>query len=252
MNQIQLFNFKDQPVRTVLIDNEPWFVAKDVTEILELSNPTVVINRLDDDERAKLNLGRQGETNIVNEYGLYQLVLGSRKPEAKEFKRWITHEIIPSIRKTGSYSIYKDERFNIPTNLIDALRLSADLEEERQALQVQIETDAPYTSFGKIVSYSSSAVSIGEFCKIVYDKHGISIGRNKMFDWLRNRGYLIKHGRERNNPKQQYVEQGLFVSKPAIISRSIGNVQEATTLITGKGQVKISDQLLKEFQISLA
>lgn len=132
MSNLQIFNFKESQVRTVLVENEPWFVAKDVCEILELSNPTMVIDRLDDDERAKFNLGRQGETNIVNEYGLYSLVLGSRKPEAKEFKRWITHEVIPSIRKHGAYMT--------PATLEEAIlnpdfgiRLLTSLKEEREA-----------------------------------------------------------------------------------------------------------------------
>jgi len=102
MHQLQrIFVFNGKPVRTLVINNEPWFVAKDVCEILEISNPTMALQRLDEDERSKFNLGRQGETNIVNEPGLYTLILGSRKPEAKQFKRWITHEVIPTIRKTG-------------------------------------------------------------------------------------------------------------------------------------------------------
>lgn len=105
MNQLQIFKNTDfGEIRTVTIDNEPWFVAVDVCKALELSNPTIVISRLDDDEVTKLNLGGlSGESNCVNEYGLYNLVLGSRKPEAKQFKRWITHEVIPQIRKTGTY-----------------------------------------------------------------------------------------------------------------------------------------------------
>ena len=104
MNNLQIFkNEEFGEIRAIEIKNEPWFVAKDICEILGLSNPTMAINRLDEDERTKLNLGRQGEANIVNEYGLYNLILASRKKEAKEFKRWITHEVLPSIRKTGGY-----------------------------------------------------------------------------------------------------------------------------------------------------
>lgn len=102
MNQLTKM-FDGQQLRIIDQNNEPWFVAKDVCEILELSNPSKAVSRLDDDERSNFKLGRQGEVNIVNEFGLYNLVLGSRKPEAKQFKRWITHEVIPSIRKTGSY-----------------------------------------------------------------------------------------------------------------------------------------------------
>ena len=111
MNELQVFeNPAFGQVRTVTKDGEPWFVAADVCRALEHSNVTVALDRLDDDEKAKFNLGlRGGDTGCVNEPGLYSLVLGSRKPEAKNFKRWITHEVIPSIRKTGSYSIQEPE-----------------------------------------------------------------------------------------------------------------------------------------------
>lgn len=110
MNELQVFENPDfGQVRTVTKDGEPWFVAADVCRVLGHSNASMALDRLDEDERSKFNLGRQGDTNIVNEPGLYSLVLGSRKPEAKNFKRWITHEVIPSIRKTGSYSIQEPE-----------------------------------------------------------------------------------------------------------------------------------------------
>lgn len=104
MTEIQRFDFKGAALRTLTDENgEPWFVAKDVCDILGHSNVSMALDRLDDDERSKFNLGRQGETNIVNEAGLYVLVLGSRKPEAHEFKRWVTHEVLPQIRRTGGY-----------------------------------------------------------------------------------------------------------------------------------------------------
>lgn len=103
MNELTIFNFEQKEVRTQIVDGVTWFVAKDVCTILEIKNTTDAIKRLDDDERSRLNLGRQGEANIVNEFGLYNLVIASKKPEAKLFKRWITHEVLPSIRKTGAY-----------------------------------------------------------------------------------------------------------------------------------------------------
>lgn len=107
MNEMQIFNNPEfGQIRTVDYNNEPWFIAKDVCEILELSNATVALQRLEFDELTKLNIGsRQGETNIINEFGLYSLILGSRKKEAKAFKRWITHDVIPAIRKTGKYAL---------------------------------------------------------------------------------------------------------------------------------------------------
>ena len=118
--------FNGQQLRVIDDNNEIWFVAKDVCEILEIKNPSDALKRLDEDERARFNLGRQGLTNVVNEYGLYNLVLGSRKQEAKEFKRWITHEVIPSIRKTGSYSLDVDvtqlsPELQIMNNMVKAL-----------------------------------------------------------------------------------------------------------------------------------
>lgn len=115
-------------------------------------------------------------------------------------------------------------------------------------LQTQIQEDKRYTDFGKVVETSEAAVSIGAFVKIIFDKHGINIGRNKMFDWLRDKGYLIKSGREKNNPKQQYIEQGLFELRPTIVKRTEGDVQTHTTLITGKGQIKLTEILLNEFK----
>src|SRR5690606_13134733 len=125
MNQLTKF-FNGKELRVIEKDNDIWFVAKDVCDILEIKNPSDALKRLDGDERARFNLGRQGETNVVNEYGLYSLVLGSRKPEAKEFKRWITHEVIPSIRKTGSYSLDVDvtqlsPELQIMNNMVKAL-----------------------------------------------------------------------------------------------------------------------------------
>lgn len=131
MDELQLFNFKGQQVRTINSNGEPWFVASDVTKILGLSNPTMSLQRLDEDERSKFNLGRQGEANIVNEYGLYNLVLASRKPEAKKFKRWVTHEVLPAIRKHGAYMT--DQMIEeVLTNPDTIIKLATQLKTERE------------------------------------------------------------------------------------------------------------------------
>lgn len=145
MNEIQVFNNPEfGNIRTVFIDNEPWFVAADVCSALDLSNPTIAVGRLDEDERAKFNLGRQGDATIVNEPGLYTLVLGSRKPEAKVFKRWITHDVIPSIRKHGLYmtpaklqeTLAKPENlFVILQTLAEEQKKNAELTEANQKLE---------------------------------------------------------------------------------------------------------------------
>ena len=113
MSEVTVFNFNGQSqVRTVVRDGEPWFVAKDICDILELTNPTMAIESLDDDERSKYSLGRQGEVNIINESGLYTLVFKSRKSEAKAFRKWVTSEVLPAIRKTGQYS----KQYSAPQN----------------------------------------------------------------------------------------------------------------------------------------
>ena len=104
MDELQIFNYNEKEIRTVQKNGEPWWVLKDVCDVLSLTNPTVIADRLDDDERSKFDLGRQGKTNIINESGLYNVILRSDKPEAKQFKRWITHKVLPEIRRTGAYS----------------------------------------------------------------------------------------------------------------------------------------------------
>lgn len=154
MSELQIFNFENNQVRTQIINNEPWFVAADVCQILELTNATMALSRLDEDERSKFNLGRQGEANVINEFGLYNLVLSSRKPEAKSFKRWITHEVVPAIRKTGSYQTPMSQedimiatletqkeikqRLNNVTNDVEGLKKEIDLSRLQKAKLSQL------------------------------------------------------------------------------------------------------------------
>jgi toxin-antitoxin system, toxin component, bro family len=148
-NEVQIFeNAEFGKVRTIVVKDEPWFVASDICESLGLSNPTVSVNRLDEDERSKFNLGRQGEVNMVNEYGLYNLILGSRKDEAKRFKRWITHEVVPAIRKTGSYNAIPKERSEfkeqeLKEQELKARMLNARVRESNQYLKIAAQIDIP-------------------------------------------------------------------------------------------------------------
>ena len=137
MNELKVFNFNEAQVRTIMINNEPWLIAKDVCDVLEISNVTQALERLDDDERSMFNIGRQGEINIINESGLYSLILGSRKPEAKSFKRWVTSEVLPSIRKNGMYAT----EVTVEKMLSDpdfAIELLTTLKEER-AKRIEVE-----------------------------------------------------------------------------------------------------------------
>lgn len=232
MNNLQVFNnamFGN--VRILLQGDKPWFVAKDVCDCLEIKNTTDALKRLDDDERARFNLGRQGETNIVNEYGLYSLVLSSRKPEAKEFKRWITHDVLPALRKTGSYSM------NIPQTLPEALRAYADEVEQHNKTKALVEAQRPKVLFADAVSTSNTDILVGDLAKLL-SQNGYAVGQNRLFEQLRNEGFLIsRKGNSYNMPTQRAMEMGLFRIKETAITHSDGRVSlNKTPKVTGKGQ----------------
>lgn len=254
MNDLQIFkNNEFGEIRTVTKNNEPWFVAIDVCNALELSNPTVVVGRLDEDERTKFNLGRQGMTNIVSEYGLYNLILASRKKEAKKFKRWITHEVIPTIRKHGAYmsSEVIEKTLSDPDYLI---RLATNLKEEkakRALAEAQIERDKPKVLFADTVSSSNKSCLVGELAKLISQEAirrgeiNKKIGQNNLFGWMRSNGYLCKSGERKNQPLQQYVEQGLFeLKKGTYVDGNGVNVLTTTTKVTGKGIIYFINKFL--------
>lgn len=255
MNDLQIFkNSEFGEIRTVTKNNEPWFVAIEVCNALDLKNPTVSVGRLDEDEVTKFNLGGlSGESNIVSEYGLYNLILASRKKEAKKFKRWITHEVIPTIRKHGAYmsSDVIEKTLSDPDYLI---RLATNLKEEkaRRALaEAQIEKDKPKVLFANTVSASNQSCLIGELAKLIsqeairrgeIDK---KIGQNNLFAWMRSSGYLCKSGERKNQPLQQYVEQGLFeLKKGTYVDANGVNVLTTTTKVTGKGIIYFINKFL--------
>lgn len=247
MNELKIFqNSEFGEIRTITKNNEPWFVAIDVCNALELSNPTVVVGRLDEDERTKFNLGRQGMTNIVSEYGLYNLILASRKKEAKKFKRWITHEVIPTIRKHGAYmsSEVIEKTLSDPDYLI---RLATNLKEEkakRALAEAQIEKDKPKVLFADSCEVAENSILIGEFAKRL-KQNGFDIGQNKLFEWLRQHDYLCKSGERKNLPTQYSMERGLFEVKTRIMSNPNGSVRTtSTTKITGKGQIYFTNKFL--------
>ena len=236
MNELQVFNnamFGN--VRIILQDNEPWFVAKDVCDCLEINNSRQALSRLDYDEKNSviLNDGTAGnpEKSIVNEYGLYSLVLSSRKPEAKEFKRWITHDVLPSLRKYGTYSM------NIPRTLPDALKLYANEIEAHNQTKALLEEQKPKVLFADAVSTSDTDILIGDLAKLL-NQNGHNIGQNRLFERLRNEGYLIsRKGGSYNMPTQRAMEMGLFRIKETAITHSDGRVSlNKTPKVTGKGQ----------------
>ena len=246
--QPQLFNFHNQQVRTLIISNEPYFVATDVIKILGLTNTTVALSRLDDDERSKFNLGRQGETNIVNEYGLYELILASRKPQAHEFKRWITHEVLPAIRKHGAYMTPQtiEKALLNPDTIINLATQLKEEQEQRKHLQEENEQMKPKALFADAVATSNSSILIGQLAKILR-QNGIQIGQNRLFAWMREHGYLGTRGSNRNVPTQRSMELGLFKTKETVINHSDGHTTvNITTKVTGKGQQYFINKFLGE------
>lgn len=245
-NKIQAFNNEEfGEVRTVMVSGEPWFVAVDVCKALELSNPTVAVSRLDEDERSKFNLGRQGEGTIVNEAGLYSLILGSRKPEAKTFKRWITHDVIPAIRKTGGY-IQGEETMSdddlIARALVMAQKKIELREKELREKDELLELQKPKVEFADHVTDSENAIDMGTFAKYV-QKAGIDMGRNTLFKWLRGQGILM----ENNVPYQRYLDLGWFKVVEMVYSTPNNEYTTPKTLVTGKGQVSLVRYIRKYY-----
>ena len=253
MNQLQVFNNTEfGQVRTMVINGSPWFVAKDVCECLDINNSRQALARLDSDEKNSviLNDGTPGnpEKGIVNEYGLYSLVLSSRKPSAKAFKRWITHEVIPAIRKHGAYMTGEtlEQALTSPDFLI---RLATELKTEQEArkmAEAQIEADKPKVLFADSVAASHGSILVGELAKLL-NQNGIDIGQNRLFNWLRENGYLIcRKGTDYNMPTQRSMEMQLFSIKETAITHSDGHVSISKTVkVTGKGQLYFVNKFLK-------
>ena len=243
MNELQIFKSHEfGEIRTTIQNGEPWFVAADVCKALDITQNRNAVARLDDDEkgvRLTDTLGGKQKLTIVNEAGLYSLVLGSRKPEAKAFKRWITHEVLPTIRRTGGY-VNSAEAFishylphaDESTRTMFRAQLKA-IEE----LNAKIEADKPKVLFADAVSSSDTTILVGEMAKIL-KQNGVNIGQKRFFEWLRQNGYLIKRkGSEWNMPTQRSMELGLFEIKESTHLDGNGcNITTKTPKITGKGQ----------------
>jgi Prophage antirepressor len=242
MNELTVFNFEDKQVRTFDIDGEPWFLAKDVCDILEVMNVSDALSRLDVDERNTIVLNEgigNPEKSIVNESGLYNLTLSSRKPDAKRFKKWITSEVLPAIRKHGGYlTPQKIEEAILNPDMI--IRLATDLKAEREKrlrLEVQAEADKPKVLFADSVEASSTSILIGELATLLR-QNDIEIGQNRLFEYLRDNGYLVKSGERRNMPTQKSMELGILGIKERTINNPDGSVRITRTCkVTGKGQI---------------
>ena len=246
-NKIEIFrNEEFGTVRTLTIDGEPYFVGKDVAEILGYSNTQKAIrDHVDDEDKLTERIvlsGQNREIIIINESGLYSLILSSKLPKAKEFKRWVTSEVLPSIRKHGAYAV--DELLNDPEFAIKTFTALKEERERSKRLSEQIEADKPKVIFADSVSAAKSSILIGDLAKIL-KQNGVDIGQKRLFGWLRDNGYLIKGGSSRNMPTQRAAEMGLFEVKVSTVNNPDGSIRETkTTKVTGKGQVYFVNKFL--------
>lgn len=235
-NEIQQFDFKGAALRTLTDENgEPWFVLKDCMSILDLGNPTETVKMFDDDEFSTTevidSIGRRQQAYIISEPGMYRLVMRSRKPEAKEFQRWVTHDVLPSIRKHGAYITQQtlDKALTSPDFLI---QLATKPKEEQEKVK-ELE---PKARFADAVAASDGTCLVGELAKMLR-QNGLDIGQNRLFAQLREDGYLGKTGSNRNVPTQKAMDLGLFRIKETAITHSDGHVTiNRTAKVTGKGQ----------------
>lgn len=234
---IQVFN-NDQfgNVRALSLNDEPWFVAKDVCDVLGIkTNHLREDGRgLDDDEILSLPNweGRGSAPLIVSEAGFYKLVMRSRKPEAKAFQRWVTHEVLPAIRRTGGYMVAKQDE--TPEQIMARAVLVAQDTIERQ--KREIAELKPKALFADAVAASDGTCLVGELAKML-KQNGVNMGQNRLFSWLRENGYLGKSGSNRNVPTQRAMEQGLFRINENAVTHSDGHVTiNRTPKVTGKGQ----------------
>ena len=223
MNEIQKFvNEEFGTIRTVTIGNEPWFVAKDVCDILGTTNPTVAMESLEDFERSKFNLGRQGEANIISESGFYTLVLRSRKPIAKPFRLWVTQEVLPSIRMTGGYIPIKEEEPN-EVFLARAVQVANETIKKKDEIianqKKRIESLEETERDWKLLMDCRGTFSVNEIA------HFIGIGEYKLFARMREIGILFKNENNDNVAYEKPVHKGKFICVPAIAPDGTAHLQ---------------------------
>lgn len=243
MNAMIPFQYEGQQVRTISRDNEPWFVLRDVCEVLSVGNAADVARRLDEDEKGIDSIDTLGgvqSMTIINESGLYNVILRSDKPEAKQFRRWVTAEVLPTIRRHGMYAAPATVEAMLadPDTMIQTLTALKTERTARIAAEATVAAQAPKVLFADAVAVSEGAILIAELAKILKG-NGIDIGQNRLFEKLRQDGFLIRRqGSDYNSPTQRAMDMKLFKVKETAITHSDGHVTvNRTTKVTGRGQV---------------
>ena len=244
MNELMTFKSPEfGEIRTVEVNGEPWLVGKDVALALGYQNPSKALSDHVDEEdklnnESLLSLGQRGGW-LINESGLYSLVLSSKLPTAKKFRRWVTAEVLPSIRRHGAYMTPETLEAAIlnPDTMIKLCTALKEEQDKRKALENRVKRDRPKVLFADSVAASKTSILVGELAKLL-KQNGVETGQNRMFQWLREQGYLIRRqGTDFNMPTQKAMEMGLFEIKETAITHSDGHVTiSKTPKVTGKGQ----------------
>lgn len=255
MNELHIFKSPEfGQVRTVMVDGEPWFVGKDVATALGYSNPSnAVVTHADDEDKTTYSFQVSGsnyksKATLINESGLYSLVLSSKLPTAKKFKHWITSEVLPAIRKTGGYIANAETMTNaeiMSKALLIAKQTIESREQRIQFLESETERMRPMEVFANATAASDTSILVGELAKLI-KQNGVDMGQNRLFKWMRENGYLIKSGAQRNMPTQKSMNLGLFEIKERNVANPDGSVMIVRTpKVTGKGQIYFVNLFLK-------
>jgi anti-repressor protein len=255
MNNLQLFNFEGNEVRTLKVNDEPYFVGNDVAKILGYSNyRNAVVDHVDDEDKLRTQIkyaGQNREVTVINESGLYSLILSSQMPDAKKFKHWVTSEVLPAVRKHGAY-MTDQKAFDVVHNkngLADLLQQAADQLKQKD---IQIEKMKPKALFADAVATSKNDILIGQLAKIL-KQNGYNTGQNRLFKWLREHHYLCAKGIRYNQPTQKAMNLGLFKVRERTVNNPDGSTKiTVTTKVTGKGQQYFINRFLNSKPSQLA
>lgn len=252
MNEnLNIWEYEQHEIRTIEKDGEPWFVGKDVAAVLGYSNTRDAIARhVDEEDKATVGIhdgSQMRDVVVINESGLYSLILSSKLPTAKKFKRWVTNEVLPSIRKHGAYMNRQtiEKMLASPDFLIQLGQQMKAEKEKNAALESKIAEDAPKVEFANAVAESSPLIDIGTLAKLARDEN-IPIGRNRLFDWLRQHKYIMDK-EHKYEPYQTWLDRGIFVTKEYSYRTAYGYETQTKILVTGKGQIYLIEKLRSEF-----
>lgn len=252
MNELQIFNSPEfGDIRTVTIDNKTYFVGKDVATALGYANPkNAVPTHVREEDKLSTQIeyaGQRREVTVINESGLYALIFGSKLESAKRFKHWVTSEVLPAIHHNGGYIMGQENLSDSELMAKAILVAQKTIEHKNKIIEQQkakIEADRPKTIFADAVSTSHTSILIGDLAKLIC-QNGVQTGQKRLFQWMRENGYLMKSGASYNMPMQRYIEQGLFEVKESSVQNPDGSVRVTrTTKVTGKGQLYFINKFL--------